>query len=489
MEIQQITRLWRLGLLSLMALGLSFLPLSAQVAPISPTFDDSLRLVAFDMKFAGKPPVPKDFMVDFQHNFCRNVVIAPSADSGTVSVKAELPKGIFPGPNLVQIRFRGKELWKDTLYIPNPQPNPDQQPMVTKVDPMGGFVGRAVALTGKNFGDNLNEIYVWLGDEEGHPYDADFNPVPASYLSSPDAQGNQEIRFYYPDIPQDLLHGEEKNPKFWLSRRHRMWVFVKGQPSATAKTINLVNSNYRMLVFLLTLGIFAVIGVVFWLIFRMRKGGNNPWFSMLLDGTNHFSLPKIQVFGWTLLLAFGYTYFALTRWLVMDDGSIPDFPSSLLILMGVTSGGALISMSQNNNDANRTWTDTPKIRDVVYEGEQLSLSKLQLILFTIIAMTLYITYLADDQLVFHGMPEVPTNLLLLMGISQGGAIAGKTVESTEATNMRNATASQQPSTPSAAPQPITPAPPVPEVPQAPDAPPAPEETSSEDSSPQDPPAS
>lgn len=250
-----------------------------------------------------------------------------------------------------------------------------------------------------------------------------------------------------------------------------MWVFVNGQPSATTRVINLVNSNYQTLIFFMTVGIFCMIGLGFVFLIRGRKGDNpRPWYFLILDGTNHISLPKLQVLAWTFLLAFGYTYYALMRWLVMGDGSIPDFPGSLLVLLGVTSGGALISMSQNNSDKNLEWTKTPNIKDIIYEGGQLSLSKLQLILFTIISMTLYITYLADQQLVFLGMPEVPTNLLLLMGISQGGAIAGKSVESTEANNMRNNAPASNPTEPSvqvAAPQPQNPAPVPPAAEQQP----------------------
>lgn len=393
-----------------------------------PTYDDSSRALRFALHYSGSTPEAQDFKVEFPHNYTRTLAVT-AKDSATVEVTAALPRGVFPGANLVALYYQKKLIWKDTLVIPNAKAGPDEQPVVSKIEPLGGFVGNSISITGKNFGDNLNALYIWLGDAMGQPYDADFNPIPATYLSSPDAAGNQEVRFYYPAIPEDLLHREKWTDKWWLSRQHRLWVFCDAQPSATARGINLVNSDYRTFIFLITLGMFVLIGALMWVIFKVRKGsgGSQPWYMIVVDSTNRISLAKVQVLGWTVLLGFGYTYYALMRWLVVDDGSIPDFPASLLVLLGVTSGGALITMAQGKNDSLER-AASPQLRDLVYQGAELSLSRLQLVVFTLITMALYITYLADPQLVFHGMPEVPMNLLLLMGISQGGAIAGNAIE-------------------------------------------------------------
>ncbi|HEX2899916.1 MAG TPA: hypothetical protein VHS96_09380 [Bacteroidia bacterium] len=405
------------------------LRMQAQVTVSNPEIDAATHVLKFSFVSAKPGPLPlaQDFKVAFPYNQAHTITVSGS-DSTGITVTAGLPEGVFPGTNDVEIFYQKKSVWKNKLTVPDFKVGPDEQPLVESVSPSGGFATHAISVKGKNFGDNLGNIYVWLGGEDGKPFDAHINPIPVSFLSTPDASGSQEIRFYYPSLPTEVVHEQEKEPAFWLSRQHRIWVFVGGQPSATAKEINLVNDNYRRNVFLIAFVLFAVISVLLWWLFKLGKGDSGTWYSIVIDTTtNRISLPKVQILAWSMLLGFGYTYYALIRWLVMDDGTIPDFPGSLLILLGISSGGSLIASTQNT-DLRKSGGEGPRLRDLVSIGPEISLSRLQLVVFTIITMALYITYLSDEQLAFLGMPEVPTNLLLLMGLSQGGSIVGNTVE-------------------------------------------------------------
>lgn len=395
---------------------------------------DSVKTIELQLTTADTVNFPSanDIEVEFPYNKSNHVVVQPG-DSGTkaYNIIVKIPYGTFPGINSISINYKRKKVWQGTVDVPNIRPSVDNQPILVHEGVLGGFKGTSVVIHGKNFGSNLDDVYVWLGDEHRKPYGSMVNFSKATYLSSgTGAENLQEMRFYFPRLDELLVESGKDVSKFWFNRRFCIWVFAGGQPSANAVDFNLVNVNYRFYIFLITFAIFLGISIILWLIFRLRRGGKEfHFYDIILDkDTNRLSLPKVQVLVWSVMLGFGFTYYSLMDWLVNPNGVMPDFPGTLLILLGVTSGGALINNAQVKRTFSGTRAASPSIRDLVSQGSEISLTKLQLVVFSLITLALYGTYLSDDNLVFTGMPEVPTNLLLLMGISQGSTIAGHTME-------------------------------------------------------------
>ncbi len=176
-------------------------------------------------------------------------------------------------------------------------------------------------------------------------------------------------------------------------------------------------------------------------IWLWRPGGNvkdsaiafpNMRYSLLSlvrgrDGTA--SLSNLQIWWWTLAV------FALVVFVWVATGGLASFNQSVVILLGVTTGGSLAAKAVAINMKGATQNivaiqgQTEQVEanwwDLIAAGEQVSLTKLQMLVFTIFT-GLYVVSTVIGQLKF---PEIPTELLTLMGVSNGIYVLGKATSS------------------------------------------------------------
>lgn len=172
-----------------------------------------------------------------------------------------------------------------------------------------------------------------------------------------------------------------------------------------------------------------------------RPGGNvrnsaiafpNSRYSLLSlvrgrDGTA--SLSNLQIWWWTLAV------FGLVVFVWVATGGLASFNQSVVILLGVTTGGSLAAKAVAINMKGATQNivaiqgQTEQVEanwwDLIAAGEQVSLTKLQMLVFTIFT-GLYVVATVIGQLKF---PEIPTELLTLMGVSNGIYVLGKATSS------------------------------------------------------------
>ena len=279
-----------------------------------------------------------------------------------------------------------------------------------ELKPESGMEGDNITIVGKNFGANLKNITVVL-ETQGVKGES-LRPFSLSDL---DAQNQQELKF---DIPatKDLLGGH------WLTNKVNLQVKVNDQTS-NDKKLTIVPTNWRAKVALL-----ALILIVVLLIFLKVAVAKWEFLKTLFidKQTNTYSLSKCQAFTWTLILIWSYFYLVIGTGLIIGRRAIPDFNLSLVCLMGVSYFGLLAAqgVKKPKNDLK----DTPlQLSSLFSEGGEVSLSRFQLVGFTITAIFVYLYYLFDPQILINGLPEIPPTLLGLLGISQGGYIGGKIV--------------------------------------------------------------
>ena len=395
---------------------------------------DTTPLDSSKFKYSLGPLISPDI-------YFTSITGSPRSLENIIDFSLPIPKGILPDLNQLGIYYKGKKISEKRFFIPHPLPNAGEQPLIVSVDPPGGFFGKEITVTGKNFGDELDNIYVWFMDREGVPLPAGINPIHVNYLTSQDPAGNQEIRFWLPELESLVereIHGHKPGV---LSTELKLFVFKGGQPSGNVASFKAVKENYRGRILILIFGVSVVFVGLIYLVYSLRKrqlskkpGAQvKPFHSFLIDeDTNRLSLSKVQIFIWTLILVFGYSYYALAYYLLLDHTTIPDFDSSLLILLGISAGGSLVAGFSDKTNATRGLpkVDRPRLLDLISTPEGgVSITQLQLVAFTVVAIGLYLTYLSAPDLVIHGMPSLPNNLLILMGISQGGFVTGKAIES------------------------------------------------------------
>jgi hypothetical protein len=177
------------------------------------------------------------------------------------------------------------------------------------------------------------------------------------------------------------------------------------------------------------------------------------WKSVLIDDRNKFSLSRLQLVLWSVLVLSAFST-ALVWNLVQDDcvhreGDPSDLcepldlsiPEHLLLLMGVSSGaliGAHMVKSQQlkkkelhvhpNRDCAR-WTD-------IFETEGtddrswLDFGKVQMFLFTVILVLTYAAVVGSEfkESDNFAFPALPETAVVLLGISQIGYLATKAMQ-------------------------------------------------------------
>lgn len=154
----------------------------------------------------------------------------------------------------------------------------------------------------------------------------------------------------------------------------------------------------------------------------------NKWYSPLnlVRGRNGTaSLSNLQIWWWSMAV------FSLLIYVWVGTGSLASLNQTIMWLLGVTTGGSMaakIVASRVNQEEQRVMalqnTREPiktTVLDLIRAGDQVSLTKLQMLLFTIIT-GIYVVSTVGSQLVF---PEIPMEMLTLMGISNGVYVLGK----------------------------------------------------------------
>lgn len=383
------------------------------------------------------------------HEFELYGKLAPSKDS--LNFQLPLPYGVFPGEHLFSISCEEKSIWMMNFKVESPNSKAGQQPVIEEISPRGTRPGRAVSVKGRNLGNDLNDIYIWFTGENGQDLpeglSSVINPAHPSYITSPDADGFQTLKF---SVPGENSWGEtiqDYQDADIFEHELRMKVVVKGQPSANSPVISVIKENTGFIILVILAAIIALIVLVVWFIaFRMRKRGveaNVTWKSLIVDpASNRYSIARVQALAWTILLVVSYSYYVIMTFLILDKSVIPSFDPSLLILMGISTGGLLIAGTQDRAKPQTSVVRAaaPNLSDLIMENGRVSMASLQLLLFTVVGLGIYMVYMTSPDLVETGLPTMPDTLLALMGISQGGFLTGKAVENT---NQGGATQVQQ----------------------------------------------
>lgn len=138
-----------------------------------------------------------------------------------------------------------------------------------------------------------------------------------------------------------------------------------------------------------------------------------------------YSLSRAQFVLWTAAIAWGYMFLFLARGLVEDIWAFPPlsgFIYTFLISLGTLVGAQATSSVKGVKGAGGVH---PSVADLVVHGGVFALERVQQILWTLIAIGIFLTTIVKNYANATAMPEIPEELLILMGISSAGYLAGK----------------------------------------------------------------
>lgn len=310
-------------------------------------------------------------------------------------------------------------------------------PEILESDIKGTYIGKSINLFGNNFtiqGSDEPKIYIMDKNSiiKGTFEEALLqiqSTLSISELSETEKlnykkahNASQKLTFILPDLTHALSHRKLKNMEKYFGVQLGIIIYRNGYISLPY-TITLLDKNWKryaiLFSFLIVSLLIGFIGLI------TRKFHYLP--NLLIDtNTNSYSLSALQAFSWTIVLLFSYGYIAFCRAIIIQSGEIPEFPSSLLILMGISYSGLLGSTSiQKFFPQNTHKRKVARLRDIfsIKEGD-INISRVQLFGFNLLVLIVYIVnILIIDPL--SSLPEVPMTLQGLLIGSHAGYIGSK----------------------------------------------------------------
>ncbi|MFI5417926.1 MAG: hypothetical protein ACHQ2Y_03380 [Candidatus Lutacidiplasmatales archaeon] len=162
------------------------------------------------------------------------------------------------------------------------------------------------------------------------------------------------------------------------------------------------------------------------------------------------SLSRLQLFLWTSIVVYAFTWVALIRLFsgtAAFSGSVSaDLPPNLVAIMGISVGSALASaaiqrkVKPNPSYDKGSWSNILVEIDSSGHGAP-SLGRFQMLAWTVISVTIYVTVLilrvahfwSNGPVSTLTLPDLDTTLVVLMGISHTGYVGSKYVTRNAAT--------------------------------------------------------
>jgi hypothetical protein len=148
-----------------------------------------------------------------------------------------------------------------------------------------------------------------------------------------------------------------------------------------------------------------------------RWGGSLLW--LITGGDGFASLSQFQIVLWTVTVATCAVY------VMALSGNLIELPAGVLVLLGIASGAALVARlpSKVDDRAPRPAMVHAQWSDLVVIGNGIDVTRVQMLIFTLISAAFVIV----KVVVAYQIPVIPDNFLLLMGISNGVYLTGRTL--------------------------------------------------------------
>jgi hypothetical protein len=235
---------------------------------------------------------------------------------------------------------------------------------------------------------------------------------------------------------------------------------VRTEPGQSATHAGLIAKSVA---FLMTFILFAAIWSLARGLAQISATANNvaSFFSLVDTATNTYSLSKVQFFAWTAVGIFSYVYLAIVHIWLQRQPNMPDIPMSFVQLLGVSVSAAMGGIVANRmGNLKAGGTVGPELSDFISDGGDVAPDRVQFLLWNLVALLGYLMLvLSSDAYTLLTIPDVPTNMLYLTGLSAGGYVLGRFIRQ-PGVNLQDVT-SGNPSSQQAAPTPAPPSPPPP----------------------------
>ena len=194
-------------------------------------------------------------------------------------------------------------------------------------------------------------------------------------------------------------------------------------------------------------GIFVILLIFIILTFIKKREGKDLFtrfitspLNFAITPRNKYSISSAQIIFWTFVIFFGMIY------VYRLSGTFLEITPQVLVLLGIGGATALASRINGNvksyelppkfsgllEKTQGSKFREPKLRDLISSQGELNIYKFQMLVFTLLIGIIVIMYIIKD----YSFPELPENLLYLMGLS-GTVYIGHKLSEKESENLKN----------------------------------------------------
>jgi hypothetical protein len=146
--------------------------------------------------------------------------------------------------------------------------------------------------------------------------------------------------------------------------------------------------------------------------------------NVLKDDNNlYYSLGRVQLFYWTMLFVVCYIF------LCFSTNTLPDIPTSTLIILGISIGTTAAAKIVDNEDKRKVKIDPDAksegfIMDILSDGTSINIHRFQNVIFHLVFGLIFI----QKAISTSQIPDFDDTILLLLGISSGAYATLKITE-------------------------------------------------------------
>lgn len=214
---------------------------------------------------------------------------------------------------------------------------------------------------------------------------------------------------------------------------HTVNVSIEGSETVLERAPKLGVVYTRKIYVRAFLNLFVILVVVYAL-FKARskiaRQQERYWFlkSLLVEPESQtYSLSRAQFVAWLLVIVWCYLFLYFAHGFVDEYWSFPNLGGAIytfLISLGTLVAAQATSKGLGSKGAGEVH---PSPSDLVVHGGVVALDRVQQLVWTVIALGMFVRITVTTFGTAQGLPEIPQELLVLMGLSSAGYLGGKLV--------------------------------------------------------------
>jgi hypothetical protein len=321
------------------------------------------------------------------------------------TVTVALPQTLTAGDYAVTGTINGAAISQSLIQL-----FPPPKPVVTGLSESTIVRGAKFRIDGQDLSAPMDRVSVSVGSEPAVVTDVDpngrylvasVNPIPGS----PPASVQQAVHVTVWGVPATPQTGP-------------LLLTVQGTDSAQTVRIAL----------LALVPLAVVIGLIMIAYYSQRRTTRNLLAALLYDSvTQTYSLSRAQFFWWLTIVAYGYTFLFIGRGVTAGDWVFP--PLNGLLLTLVISTGTLLGAIVTSNVRGQKGSGTvhPSLADLITNGGVIAPERIQQLLWSLLAGVAVLWIVLSTYTTATALPDIPQELLALMGLSSAAYVTGKIV--------------------------------------------------------------